>query len=329
MGVGAMRNSQRRGWQLWHWLPLLALLCSLHGGAVAAKQNETPLDLATYLVRVRDAQAQLGAKPTATTLHIVQTQLNAIKSVALPGGETLVVQPLLTSATAKPLTVAEAQTRLTIIVDQLSAAPEDNTAARLAVLAAILQRPAFVGQESRWDRFWRWLRQWLPDLFREPESANGASWLGGWTTILGWVILAIAAVLLILLLSLWLQRLLAGFVQSDADRALGMAADAEPQTAAQARQQAQQLAGAGSFREAVRRMYLAALLTLHERNLLHYDRSNTNREVLATVRNQPALHAQLQPLVETFDDVWYGIHEPDRATFDRYVQAVKRLEEQA
>lgn len=324
-----MCNNQRRSWQLWQWLPLLALLWSLHGGALHAQQNATPLDLATYVARVRDAQAQLGAKPTTTTLRTVQTQLNAIKSVALPGGETLVIQPLLASVTAKPLTVAEAQTRLALLVDQLSAAPEDNTAARLAVLAAILQRPAFVGQESLWDRFWRWLRQWLPDLFSEQDSASGSSWLGAWTTILGWVILGIAAVLLILLLSLWLQQLLAGFVQSDGDRVLDTATDAEPQTAAQARQQAQQLAGAGSFREAVRRMYLAALLTLHERNLLHYDRSNTNREVLATVRNQPALHAQLQPLVETFDDVWYGIHEPDRATFERYLQAVKGLEEQA
>lgn len=327
--MDAMRNSRRRGWQLWHWLPLLALLCGLYGGARAAKQNETPLDLAIYLARLRDAQAQLAAKPTTTTLHTVQTKLNAIKSVALPGGETLVVQPLLASATDTPLTVAETQTRLTLLVDQLSAAPGDDTTARLAVLATILQRPAFVGQESLWDRFWRWLRQWLPDLFSEQESASGTSWLGTWATVLGWVILGIAAVLLILLLSLWLQNLLAGFVQSDADRAVGAAVDAEPQTAAQARQQAQQLAGAGSFREAVRRMYLAALLTLHERNLLHYDRSNTNREVLATVRNQPALHAQLQPLVETFDDVWYGIQEPDRATFDRYVQAVKVLEEQA
>jgi hypothetical protein len=49
--------------------------------------------------------------------------------------------------------------------------------------------------------------------------------------------------------------------------------------------------------------------------------------VLAAVRNQPLLHQQLQPVVETFDDIWYGVHEPDRTSFDHYVAAVEKLEE--
>ncbi len=323
-----MDASQGRRWQGWLLLPLLVLVFTLLGGVLQAQQTATPLDLATYLTRLRTYHAQLAAQPTTTTLRTIQTELDKVERVVLPGGQTITLQPLFAATTTEPLTVAQAQGRLTVLVQQLTAAAGDDTAARLALLSTILQRPAFVGQESLWARFWRWLRQWLPDLAAN-EAQGDASWLGGWATIVGWLVLGLAAVLLILLLSLWLQNLLAGFVQSDADRTQSTTTDAEPQTAAQARQQAQQLATAGSFREAVRRMYLAALLTLHERNLLHYDRSNTNREVLATVRDQPRLHAQLQPLVETFDQVWYGIQEPDRATFDRYVQAVKGLEEQA
>lgn len=303
---------------------LILLLCLLTP-AVHAQSTPTPLDLARYVAQLHTAQAALAKEPTSATVEQLQAELSAVTSIVLPSGEIITPAPLFGAATAEPLAVDEAQQRLALLIKQLDAAAQDHTAARLAILAEILQRPAFVGQESLWERFWRWLRQWFPELGANERQA-GPGWLGAWATVLGWVILGVAAILLIWLLSIWLQNLLASFVQSDGERALGHG-DAEPQTATQARQQAQQLANAGSFREAVRRMYLAALLTLHERNLLYYDRSNTNREVLATVRHQPTLYAHLQPLVETFDDVWYGVHEPDRATFDRYVQAVQGLEE--
>ena len=81
-----------------------------------------------------------------------------------------------------------------------------------------------------------------------------------------------------------------------------------------------------SYRDAVRQLYLSALLSLHERNLITYQPSDTNREVLTAIRNQPHLYQQLQPVIATFDDVWYGVHEPDRTTFDSYVVAVEELE---
>jgi len=305
-------------------LGVLLLLC-LWSTLAQAQSAPPPTDLARYVAQLHRAQTTLASSPTTATVTQLQAELSAITSIMLPNGDLITLVPLLGPADTEPLAVAEAQARLALLLTQLDAAPQDNTTVRLALLAEILQRPAFVGQESLWERFWRWLRQWFPQLDTSAEEGS-AGWLGTWATVLGWTILGVGAILLIWLLSLWLQKLLASFVQSDGERASDKG-DAEPQTAAQARQQAQQLANAGSFREAVRRMYLAALLTLHERNLLYYDRSNTNREVLATVRHQPQLYAHLQPLVETFDDVWYGVHEPDRATFDRYVQAVQGLEE--
>ena len=46
----------------------------------------------------------------------------------------------------------------------------------------------------------------------------------------------------------------------------------------------------------------------------------------------PAEHparAHLQPIVEVFDDVWYGVHEPDDATFARYQAEVDALQQSA
>lgn len=317
-----MRNGKRRA--IGGVQSALLLLCLLPT-LVQAQSTPPPTDLARYIAHLHAVQATLDRDPTVATVEQLQGELSAVTSVVLPSGEIITLAPLLGPTSAEPPAVTEAQQRLALLLQQVDAAAQDQTVARLAILAEVLQRPVFVGQESLWERFWRWLRQWLPEVGTN-EGQSGLGWLGAWATVLGWVVLGVAALLLIWLLSIWLQNLLASFVQSDRERVLGQA-DAEPQTATQARQQAQQLANAGSFREAVRRLYLAALLTLHERNLLDYDRSNTNREVLATVRHQPTLYAHLQPLVETFDDVWYGVHEPDRATFDRYAQAVQGLEE--
>jgi hypothetical protein len=142
---------------------------------------------------------------------------------------------------------------------------------------------------------------------------------------LGWGLIGVGAILLIWLFSYWLQSLFGSFVGGK-ERQPTESDDAFPPTAAAARASAHQLADAGSYRDAVRQLYLSAILALHERNLLTYQQSDTNREVLLAARHQPRLHQQLQPVVATFDDVWYGIHEPDRTAFDSYVSAVEKLE---
>jgi hypothetical protein len=53
-------------------------------------------------------------------------------------------------------------------------------------------------------------------------------------------------------------------------------------------------------------LYLASLLKLDEVGALRYDRALTNREYVRQVSLKPALAAALWPVVETFDDTWYG-----------------------
>jgi hypothetical protein len=253
----------------------------------------------------------------------IQQKFAAMQQVTLRDGSTVTLAPLWADEPDALPTPAAARAQLTAILEQLQQSANDDTAARLALLDTILASDTFAAPVSLWQRLWNWLRSWWPAL-PEQESNPNAGWVSLGATWIGYLVIGIGALLLVYLLSLWLQNLL-GSLLGDEHQGRRLTPDGELLNAGEARQQAQQLARSGSFREAVRRLYLAALLTLDERNLLHYDRSNTNREVLATVRNRPALHARLRPVVETFDDVWYGIHEPDQATFERYQRAVDAL----
>ncbi|MEZ4867097.1 MAG: DUF4129 domain-containing protein [Caldilineaceae bacterium] len=317
---------------------LLISLLFIAGTMPGLAQTESKsVSLADYQGLLRDVQEQLtalsheaGSSNTVTSastpaLRKVQQRLAAIDQVELANGHTLSLTPLLGVPGQDEITLGHAQAQVDLLLTQLQAASGDDTAVRLALLAAIFQRPEFAGKESLWDRFWRWVRSLLPDAI---GNNNSAMWGLPLVRLIGWGLVIIGVILVVWLLSYWLQNLFGSFVGSAQERRDG-AGDAFPQSAAEAKERAQQLADVGSYREAVRQLYLSALLGLHERHVLTYRRSDTNREVLAAVQSKDDLHQQLRPVVETFDDVWYGVHEPDQNTYDRYVEAIGELEEMA
>jgi hypothetical protein len=104
-------------------------------------------------------------------------------------------------------------------------------------------------------------------------------------------------------------------------------ADAEILTASQATLRARSLSGSGDYRQAVRYLYLSALLLLDERGLLRYNRTQTNREYLRQLSAQPELAGQLRPVIETFDRVWYGFQPVDEDSYAQYIAQVAALEE--
>ena len=83
-------------------------------------------------------------------------------------------------------------------------------------------------------------------------------------------------------------------------------ADAEVATSVEAVARAQQASAIQDYRQAMRMLYLACLLKLDESGALRYDRTQTNWEYVRQVAGQPALASALQPVVEVFDDTWYG-----------------------
>jgi len=104
-------------------------------------------------------------------------------------------------------------------------------------------------------------------------------------------------------------------------------AEGEILSAGQASLRARQLSGSGDYRQAIRYLYLSALLLLDERGLLRYNRFLTNREYLRQVSNQPDLAGHLRPVIETFDRVWYGFQPVDQDSYNQYTEQVAALKE--
>jgi hypothetical protein len=292
--------------------------------------------LAQYRAELAAAISDLEATPDAeATTAKWQERFATITQVELPNGERVAMRSILDDLnvldeeelgdeiiSSSPRDVALA--RLQGALAQLDTAANDNTAARLAILANILARPAFNTPLSLWDRFWQWIENLLSNLLPDSQAGPGSGLLAFLIRALTWLLAILIVTETIWLLSYWLQRLLRSFV-TDA-RIHELAGDDDlPRSAAEARQQARVAAQSGLYRDAVRRLYLAALLQLSEYDLIHYERSLTNREVLIRVPNDSPIRPHLEPVVATFDQVWYGVREPDQATFTAYEQEIDTL----
>lgn len=297
-----------------------------------------PLTLAEYRTELAHAVEQLQAateEEIDATVQTLRIHFEEIEQVQFENGEIVTLDSILgeeIAPTDTPL-IEEDETwtdvrvrilaRLQAAITQIDASATDNTAARLAILDEVLARSEFNTPISLWERFWQWLGKLLEKIL--PESrGQGGGWLLALLRILPWAITIIAVAAILWLLTYWLQRILRNFVH-DA-RAAELEGDEDlPRTAAEARQQAHEAAQSGLYRAAVRRLYLAAILQLAENDLITYERSLTNLEVLQLIPTTSPIRPHLEPVVNTFDEVWYGIHEPDRATFNAYEQEIDAL----
>lgn len=320
--------SHPSAWWVRGFIVLIALCVSALAAPHLAHGQDAPAPATSweaYRAAVRDAAALLESDPAH--LDEARRRLAPFVEVELRSGARVPVAPLLDAGDGAGGSGA-AQARLRTVVDQLDIAQSDQTAARLAALDAVLAGAAFQQQESLLDR----LRRWLTDLFAQwgggpAGNASPGPISEAAAQVVGWIVAAGAAVTLLFVLARWLQTLLRSFVGDVAARR-----DAHhglPATPAAARAAATRAAQGGDYRGAVRQLYLAALLTLQERRVVARDPSLTNREVLARLPAAHPAHAPLQAVVAVFDEVWYGVYEPDRATFEQYRAAVDELDQRA
>ncbi|HXF64499.1 MAG TPA: DUF4129 domain-containing protein [Caldilineaceae bacterium] len=306
----------------------LVLLLALQVTPLAAQTPAARLTLDEYHALLREAITALETEPPGeyAALDEQRRRLASVQEVVLPSGEIVRVRPLLGSDEAPVFDRQAALARLRLMVTQLDAAPEDATAARLALLEQILARPLFNRPSALIDRFIAWVEEWLRRLLGREQDAAPSPALAATARAIPWVLAALAALGLGWLLTYWLQSLLRSFVADAEARRRAAEGENAPLTAGEARRQAHHAAQAGRYRDAVRRLYLAALLHLQEARLVPPDPSLTNHELLARVPAGAPLHSYLAPVVETFDQVWYGVREPDHATYSAYLQAVDALE---
>jgi hypothetical protein len=325
----------------WRLLTLgLSIIFMLIASPLHAQSPTRTLSLAGYRDELATAIAQLEAVPEENATLIieqVQERFAEMGTVELPSGEQVEIISILADLptstdegldTGDPAQLATprevALARLRGAMAQIDASARDDTAARLAVLDEVLARPEFSTPLSLWDRFWQWVENLLNRLFPDSRRGPAASWVSVIARLVAWLVAIVVLAAIIWLLSYWLQRLLRSLV-ADARVDILPGDEDLPRSAAEARQQARVAAQSGLYRDAVRRLYLAALLQLSEYQLITYERSLTNREVLVRVPKNSPIRTHLEPVVATFDQVWYGVREPDQATFAAYEREIDTL----
>ncbi len=324
-----------------------------------ADERESTLSLAEYrmlldkVVATLDDAAVDGTEDAAAlALEKAYTTLAAVEAVELGSGRLVELTPpflpslksdaendTVTTPMTAPEQLDSALARLRLIQSQIDAAGRDDSDARLALLDEIFARPDFNVQVSLWQRFLRWAEGILNWLFpnRTGRFADDSRFFGLYS-LLGWTVALVSALAILLLFGYWVRNLLPAFISGSEQNRKTNHGDELPLTATSARTKATALAQAGNYRDAVRHLYLSALLLMEERGIIHHDRSLTNREVLARVaRNADARSSDaeksgsedvgeyLGPVVETFDAVWYGVREPDEKTFAGYEEEIEDL----
>jgi hypothetical protein len=88
-------------------------------------------------------------------------------------------------------------------------------------------------------------------------------------------------------------------------------------------------AKAGDFRTGIRKLYIAFLYELSERNLIELDANATNREYLSKVSRFSALVPAMGYLTDRFDYFWYGMFPSSEQDFSSYLASYREGLKQA
>jgi uncharacterized protein DUF4129 len=292
-----------------------ALLLALLAAAAPRPGLAAATDATEYVRLVDSARADLDRSPP--DLAAARDAITGAQRLAPPPGGVLAA--VVSDLSRRPPDVADAVTRLRAIGAVLAlpanAAPGDAEDARRR-LEGVYREPAFahldrVPSPSLLSRLFDALRRLLSGL--TSALGPGGSLLAG-----GLVLLAALA------LTMRLLRGAAGRRMRGPPEERASAGD-DPErewTAALA------AAAAGDHREAIRRAFRSALLTMAARGRLPVDPSWTTRELLARAAGDADLLAALAPAAAAFDRAWYSgaaVGEADWLVARDRCAAVRRL----
>jgi hypothetical protein len=156
-----------------------------------------------------------------------------------------------------------------------------------------------------------WIFDLLPTSVRRPGATGGMRWIVG--------ALVAAIVLLVVFLAFEVRRRARrkSAAALDSSEPLGSNRDADPLSrgASEWERYAAQLAQTGRFREAIRAWFHAALVSCYSAGVLHYRKSRTNWEYIATLAPSLEWRPEFISLTRRFEREWYGA---DQSTIDAY-----------
>ena len=91
------------------------------------------------------------------------------------------------------------------------------------------------------------------------------------------------------------------------------------------REQARSKAREGAFREAIRSLFVSALMEGRHRGWWDYAPETTNREHLARVKAPVARREALRELTDLYEKSWYGLGQPGREEFRRCEEWLEQM----
>ncbi|HXF85931.1 MAG TPA: DUF4129 domain-containing protein [Anaerolineales bacterium] len=308
---------------------LLALALIILSPALPARaaQDQPPITFEAYWALVEKTQQALLTMATLPEgeirrgLENLAAEWEKVTAVQFPN-EGVIQQidttPLVADLRATPPNLERLLSRIEALLAAHEQYPQNLfTVQDVVPLKQILTRPEFQWEEAQVIEMPDWLANFLDWLDRLSRRIANAIFRYGRLP------LTIAAILLFLLALYFVSRNLSRSLVREAE--LTAQGGKGMLTSTEALQHAHTLSNAGDYRNAIRYLYLSALLTLDERGLLRYDRSRTNREVLHSVASKPQLERPLRSVIEVFDRAWYGFEPVDKETFQAYVAHVEEL----
>ena len=316
------------------WSAVVVLLLALQPGvgtAYAQAQSADPVPVDEYWRRI-DAIAESldGVERDAPSIAAAADELASIGAVVLPDGQVLPVdngdlaailrgddlsQDDLQAVCARLAALQRARGMLdkqpTLTTDQtfaqlekILARSEFDQATERAQRVPLLERAA--------DWLWRKLFPWLDRAASQPGVESLLSLIS---------VAVVLGVLAFVFRDSWRQ-----WAAEGRSKRKGKAGEDATLNSSEALERAHTLAGADDYRQAVRYLYLSTLLWLDERRLLHYDPTLTNREFLHQVMGHARLYKALLPVVDIFDQVWYGFVPLDSRGYAVYARQVEQVQ---
>lgn len=297
-----------------HWIGLLIGLCMLAGSLSSAYAQDPSITLEQYIEILRTANAAAQRNDAIGYTEAVQP-LTSVTTIVLPNEQTLPFNPAWLTEPA-----AQASPNLKSVQNRIGATLEALTSARQSTPQDLEKLAAFINSFP-YDY----------DRPREEQISLPSSSSVSLSSLFSQNCLFAMAILLLVVVAIYVAAIVRKNWVKSPQRRVKTAEREMPFVPAgsstKAIQQADRRAEDGDFRTGVRYLYMSTILWLAEQRVLAFDRTLTNREVLAAVPPNSPLRSRLAPVVQTFDEVWYGFHEIDQAAFDRFRQQVTTLRE--
>ena len=269
-------------------LPLLAGAVALLVGAVPAAASGCSTDYVTQLRQVRNDLEAGSAIPSAVR------QLQALASA---DGAAAGLDPVISDLQGGDLAGAEGLlgTEVATLQSPGGSGCGAETGSQRQALSGVYHSPTFANLDQPPPS--DWAQQLLDDIGNFLSSVVGT--MGPL-----WVILVAALILAVVVaFAIWRVRqvIASGREPTVGPGSVPVEADAEAEWAG-----ALAASERGEFREAIRRAFRSALVSLVQRGRLPVQAAWTTPELLAHAGGDPELTARLAPAAAGFDRAWYS-----------------------